>query len=314
MKVFFIDKVHPILQERLMRNGFDCIDVTSFSMEEFLIHQQEVQGIVIRARFLLNSEYLSNFPNLSFIARSGSGLENIDASYCKEHQIQLFNSPEGNRNAVAEHALGMLLSLMNKLCRANDQINRGLWKREENRGEELDGKTVGIIGYGNNGAAFAKKLRGFDVKVLAYDKYKQGFGDSFVHECTLEAILNSADVISLHIPQNKETRGFVNTSFIDSVQKPFYLLNLSRGKIVNTDALMQGLQSNKIKAAGLDVLEYESKDFESIFATQLPATFEYLLASDRVILSPHVGGWTKESYFKLSNVLADKILEWSDNQ
>jgi D-3-phosphoglycerate dehydrogenase len=314
MKVFFIDKVHPILQERLMRNGFDCIDVTSFSMEEFLIHQQEVQGIVIRARFLLNSEYLSNFPNLSFIARSGSGLENIDASYCKEHQIQLFNSPEGNRNAVAEHALGMLLALMNKLCRANDQINRGLWKREENRGEELDGKTVGIIGYGNNGAAFAKKLRGFDVKVLAYDKYKQGFGDSFVHECTLEAILNSADVISLHIPQNKETRGFVNTSFIDSVQKPFYLLNLSRGKIVNTDALMQGLQSNKIKAAGLDVLEYESKDFESIFATQLPAAFEYLLASDRVILSPHVGGWTKESYFKLSNVLADKILEWFDNQ
>jgi D-3-phosphoglycerate dehydrogenase len=283
-------------------------------MEEFLIHQQEVQGIVIRARFLLNSEYLSNFPNLSFIARSGSGLENIDASYCKEHQIQLFNSPEGNRNAVAEHALGMLLALMNKLCRANDQINRGLWKREENRGEELDGKTVGIIGYGNNGAAFAKKLRGFDVKVLAYDKYKQGFGDSFVHECTLEAILNSADVISLHIPQNKETRGFVNTSFIDSVQKPFYLLNLSRGKIVNTDALMQGLQSNKIKAAGLDVLEYESKDFESIFATQLPAAFEYLLASDRVILSPHVGGWTKESYFKLSNVLADKILEWFDNQ
>jgi len=314
MKVFFIDKVHPILQERLTRNGFDCIDATGFSMEEFLIHQYEVQGIVIRARFLLNSEYLSNFPNLSFIARSGSGLENIDTSYCKEHQIQLFNSPEGNRNAVAEHALGMLLALMNKLCRANDQINRGLWKREDNRGEELDGKTVGIIGYGNNGAAFAKKLRGFDVKVLAYDKYKQGFGDSFVHESTLEAILNSADVISLHIPQNKETRGFVNTSFIDSVQKPFYLLNLSRGKIVNTDALMQGLQSNKIKAAGLDVLEYESKDFESIFATQLPAAFEYLLASDRVILSPHVGGWTKESYFKLSNVLADKILEWSDNQ
>ena len=146
MKVFFIDKVHPILQERLTRNGFDCIDATSFSMEELLIHQHEVQGIVIRARFLLNSECLSNFPNLSFIARSGSGLENIDSAYCKEHNIQLFNSPEGNRNAVAEHALGMLLSLMNKLCRANDQINRGLWKREYNRGEELDGKTVGIIG------------------------------------------------------------------------------------------------------------------------------------------------------------------------
>jgi len=208
----------------------------------------------------------------------------------------------------------MLLALMNKLCRANDQINRGLWKREDNRGEELDGKTVGIIGYGNNGAAFAKKLRGFDVKVLAYDKYKQGFGDAFVHESTLEAILNSADVISLHIPQNKETLGFVDTSFLDSVQKPFYLLNLSRGKIVNTEALMQGLVSNKIKAAGLDVLEYESKDFESIFASQLPAAFEYLLASDRVMLSPHVGGWTKESYFKLSDVLADKIISFYQHQ
>jgi D-3-phosphoglycerate dehydrogenase len=273
-----------------------------------------VHGLVIRARFFLNAELIASFPNVSFIARSGSGLENIDTAYCKEHDIQLFNSPEGNRNAVAEHALGMLLALMNKLCRANDQINRGLWKREDNRGEELDGKTVGIIGYGNNGSAFAKKLRGFDVKVLAYDKYKQGFGDAFVHESTLEAILNSADVISLHIPQNKETLGFVDSSFIDSVQKPFYLLNLSRGKIVNTEALMQGLASNKIKAAGLDVLEYESKDFESIFATQLPAAFEYLLASDRVMLSPHVGGWTKESYFKLSDVLADKIISFYQHQ
>jgi len=314
MNVFFIDKVHPILQERLAKSGLYCIDATQWSLDELLERRNEVHGLVVRARFFLNAELIASFPNLVFIARSGSGLENIDTAYCKEHQIQLFNSPEGNRNAVAEHALGMLLALMNKLCRANDQINRGLWKREDNRGEELDGKTVGIIGYGNNGAAFAKKLRGFDVKVLAYDKYKQGFGDAFVHESTLEAILNSADVISLHIPQNKETLGFVDTSFIDSVQKPFYLLNLSRGKIVNTEALMQGLASNKIKAAGLDVLEYESKDFESIFATQLPVAFEYLLASDRVMLSPHVGGWTKESYFKLSNVLADKILEWADNQ
>mgnify|MGYP000011600095 FL=1 len=314
MNVFFIDKVHPILQERLAKSGFHCIDATQWSLDELLERRNEVHGLVIRARFFLNAELIASFPNVSFIARSGSGLENIDTSYCKEHEIQLFNSPEGNRNAVAEHALGMLLALMNKLCRANDQINRGLWKREDNRGEELDGKTVGIIGYGNNGAAFAKKLRGFDVKVLAYDKYKQGFGDAFVHESTLEAILNSADVISLHIPQNKETLGFVDTSFLDSVQKPFYLLNLSRGKIVNTEALMQGLVSNKIKAAGLDVLEYESKDFESIFASQLPAAFEYLLASDRVMLSPHVGGWTKESYFKLSDVLADKIISFYQHQ
>lgn len=314
MKVFFIDKVHPVLQERLVRNGFDCIDAMNFSMDDLLQRKNEVQGIVIRARFFLNADFLSNFPNLSFIARSGSGLENIDAAYCKAYQIQLFNSPEGNRNAVAEHALGMLLALMNKLCKANEQINRGIWKREENRGEELDGKTVGIIGYGNNGAAFAKKLRGFDVKVLAYDKYKQGFGDAFVQESTLEAIFNTADVLSLHIPQNKETVAFVNETFINSFKKPFYLLNLSRGKIVHTESLIKALESNKIKAAGLDVLEYESKDFESIFANQLPAAFQYLLTSDRVLLSPHVGGWTKESYFKLSDVLADKIISFYEHQ
>ncbi len=314
MKVFFIDKVHPVLQERLVRNGFDCIDATHFSMDDLLQRKNEVQGFVIRARFFLNTEFLSNFLNLSFIARSGSGLENIDAAYCKAHQIQLFNSPEGNRNAVAEHALGMLLALMNKLCKANEQINRGIWKREENRGEELDGKTVGIIGYGNNGAAFAKKLRGFDVKVLAYDKFKQGFGDTFVQESTLEAIFNTADVLSLHIPQNKETVAFVNEAFINSFKKPFYLLNLSRGKIVHTESLIKALESNKIKAAGLDVLEYESKDFESIFANQLPAAFQYLLDSDRVLLSPHVGGWTKESYFKLSDVLADKIISFYEHQ
>lgn len=314
MKVFFIDKVHPVLQERLVRNGFDCINATNFSMDDLLVHKNEVQGMVIRARFFLTADFLSNFPNLSFIARSGSGLENIDSAYCKAHNIQLFNSPEGNRNAVAEHALGMLLSLMNKLCKANEQIKRGIWKREENRGEELDGKTIGIIGYGNNGAAFAKKLRGFDVKVLAYDKYKQGFGDAFVQESTLDAIFNSADVVSLHIPQNKETVAFVNEAFINSFKKPVYLLNLSRGKIVHTESLIKALESNKIKAAGLDVLEYESKDFESIFANQLPAAFQYLLTSDRVLLSPHVGGWTKESYFKLSDILADKIISFYEHQ
>lgn len=314
MKVFFIDKVHPVLQERLGRSGFDCIDATHFTMDDLLAHKYEVQGIVIRARFFLSADFLSNFPNLSFIARSGSGLENIDAAYCKAHNIQLFNSPEGNRNAVAEHALGMLLSLMNKLCKANEQIKRGIWKREENRGEELDGKTIGIIGYGNNGAAFAKKLRGFDVKVLAYDKFKHGFGDAFVQESTLEAIFNSADIVSLHIPQNKETVAFVNEAFINSFKKPVYLLNLSRGKIVHTESLIKALESNKIKAAGLDVLEYESKDFESIFANQLPAAFQYLLTSDRVLLSPHVGGWTKESYFKLSDILADKIISFYEHQ
>jgi len=300
--------VHPVLFERLSKAGFLCIDASGFSFEEIVEQNASVNGIVIRAKFQLTAERLARFPNLQFIARSGSGLENIDVSWCKEHSIHLFNSPEGNRNAVAEHALGMLLTLMNKIQRADLQIRKGIWRREENRGEELDGKTVGIIGYGNNGSAFAKKLRGFDVRVLAYDKYKHGFGDAFVQESTLEAIYNAADVVSLHIPQNKETLGMVNESFIDAFQKPFYLLNLARGKIVNPEALIYGLESNKIKAAGLDVLAYESKDFESIFTQNLPAAFSYLLNSDRVLLTPHVGGWTKESYVKLSDVLADKII------
>ena len=308
MNVYFIDKVHPVLFERLSKAGFLCIDASGFSFEEIVEQNASVNGIVIRAKFQLTAERLARFPNLQFIARSGSGLENIDVSWCKVHSIQLFNSPEGNRNAVAEHALGMLLTLMNKIQRADLQIRKGIWRREENRGEELDGKTVGIIGYGNNGSAFAKKLRGFDVRVLAYDKYKHGFGDAFVQESTLEAIYNAADVVSLHIPQNKETLGMVNESFIDAFQKPFYLLNLARGKIVNPEALIYGLESNKIKAAGLDVLAYESKDFESIFTQNLPAAFSYLLNSDRVLLTPHVGGWTKESYVKLSDVLADKII------
>lgn len=310
MNVYFIDKVHPVLFERLSKAGFLCIDASGFSFEEIVEQNASVNGIVIRAKFQLTAERLARFPNLQFIARSGSGLENIDVSWCKVHSIQLFNSPEGNRNAVAEHALGMLLTLMNKIQRADLQIRKGIWRREENRGEELDGKTVGIIGYGNNGSAFAKKLRGFDVRVLAYDKYKHGFGDAFVQESTLEAIFNAADVVSLHIPQNKETLGMVNESFIDAFQKPFYLLNLARGKIVNPEALIYGLESNKIKAAGLDVLAYESKDFESIFTQNLPAAFSYLLNSDRVLLTPHVGGWTKESYVKLSDVLADKIIEF----
>jgi D-3-phosphoglycerate dehydrogenase len=310
MNVYFIDKVHPVLFERLSKAGFLCIDASGFLFEEIVEQNASVNGIVIRAKFQLTAERLAHFPNLQFIARSGSGLENIDVSWCKEHSIQLFNSPEGNKNAVAEHALGMLLTLMNKIQRADLQIRKGIWRREENRGEELDGKTVGIIGYGNNGSAFAKKLRGFDVRVLAYDKYKHGFGDAFVQESTLEAIYNAADVVSLHIPQNKETLGMVNESFIDAFQKPFYLLNLARGKIVNPEALIYGLESNKIKAAGLDVLAYESKDFESIFTQNLPAAFSYLLNSDRVLLTPHVGGWTKESYVKLSDVLADKIIEF----
>lgn len=313
-KIFFLDKVHSVLESRLQKAGFECVNATKFDFEELVKYKDQVYGMVLRSRFLLNDESLLPFKNLKFIARSGSGLENIDVKFCKTNGIAVFNSPEGNRNAVAEHTLGMLLSLLNHLSFADRQVKDGMWKREENRGEELDGKTIGIIGYGNTGSAFAKKLRGFDVKILAYDKHKTGFGDSFVQEATMEAIWKEADVVSLHIPQNKETKGMVNDEFIQNFEKSFILLNLSRGKIVDTSAAVKALASGKIKSAGFDVLAYESTDFENLFSQTLPADFIKLTNMKQVLLSPHVGGWTKESYFKLSNVLADKILEWHENQ
>jgi D-3-phosphoglycerate dehydrogenase len=307
-QVIFIDSVHPVLEQKLEQAGMVCLQHTKTNIETLQTILPEAYGIVIRSRFTIDSDFLKFCPNLKFIARSGSGLENIDTKICKDLGVRVYNSPEGNRNAVAEHALGMLLSLLHKIQKADKEVRQGEWNRESNRGEELDGKTVGIIGYGNNGAAFAKKLRGFDVRVLAYDKYKSGFGDHFVQECTLNAILEQADVISFHIPQNKETRSFLNKEFVASMQKPFYLLNLSRGKIVDTSALVEGLQNGKIKGAGLDVLEFESKSFESFFEQELPGSFSYLINSENVVLTPHVGGWTSESYVKLSSVLADKIL------
>jgi D-3-phosphoglycerate dehydrogenase len=303
-KVYFIDSVHPILEDRLTLFGYECIDLTKTPANDLLSKIQDARGLVIRSRISLSSEILSQIIDLQFIARSGSGLENIDTSFCKEKNIQCFNSPEGNRNAVAEHALGMLLSLFNNIVKSNKEIRLGIWDREGNRGEELDGKTIGIIGYGNNGAAFAKKLRGFDVKVMAYDKYKTGYGDHFVQECTLQAIQEQADVISFHIPQNKETVHFFNDEFLLNCQKSIFLLNLSRGKIVDTITLVKGLKSNKIKGACLDVLEYEKSSFESFFDQEHSEDFRYLLESENVLLSPHVAGWTIESYFKLSNVLA----------
>ncbi len=312
MKVIFLDTVHDILEQRLQKAGFNCIDATKLNAIECQPLLEDCEGLVIRSRFRMNEEFLQYAPNLKFIARSGSGLENIDIPYCEKRNIALFNSPEGNRNAVAEHALGMLLSMMNQLPKANREVHQGLWNREGNRGEELDGKTIGIIGFGNNGSAFAKKLRGFDVKILAYDKYKSNFGDNYVIEATLDAIFKQADVISFHIPQTEETLYFANDAFFSKIEKSIYLLNLSRGKIVETAALVKALKSGKLKGAGLDVLEYEKSSFENIFDQQIVTDFHYILSQEKVILTPHVGGWTHESYYKLSDVLADKILKFYD--
>lgn len=309
MKVVFLDTVHSILWDRLHDTGFTCVDATELKKEHCFEEIADAEGIVIRSRFKMDEELLKHAPNLKFIARSGAGMENIDIDYCQKRKIQLINAPEGNRNAVGEHALGMLLSLMNKLHTADQEVRKGIWDREGNRGVELDGKTVGIIGFGNNGSAFAKKLSGFDVKVIAYDKYKSDFGYEFVKEVQLQQIFNEADVVSFHIPQNEETIYFANDSFFNQFKKSLFLLNLSRGKIVETKALVTALKSGKVLGAGLDVLEYEKASFENFFEQELSADFHYLLNSNQVILSPHVGGWTNESYFKLSDVLADKILE-----
>jgi D-3-phosphoglycerate dehydrogenase len=308
--ILFIDEVHAILEERLTKAGFLCIDATHFDKQQCIDALSNAEGIVIRARFTLDEEILQFAPLLKFIARSGAGMENIDTHYCSKRGITLFNAPEGNRNAVGEHALGMILNLLNNINKADQEVRNGIWDREGNRGVELDGKTVGIIGYGNNGKAFAQKLKGFDVKLMAYDKYKKNFGDHFVMECTLNALLKNADIISFHIPQNKETLFMANAQLFNRIQKPFYLLNLSRGKIVDTASLVDGLKTGKILGAGLDVLEYEKTSFEAFFEQEIPADFAYLLQAKNVILTPHVGGWTTESYYKLSAVLADKILDY----
>ncbi len=314
MKTIFLDTVHEVLAQRLTTVGWECVDASDWSQEDCQEGLKDAEGIVIRSRFPMNEAILRFAPNLKFIARSGAGMENIDEAYCADRGIQLFNAPEGNRNAVGEHALGMLLSLMNRIAVSHNEVRSGKWDREGNRGMELDGKTVGIIGYGNNGAAFAKKLRGFDVNVLVYDKYKTGFGTEFVIEATLEAVLSKSDVISFHIPQNEETMYFADQEFFDALGKPIFLLNLSRGKIVETTALIQAIETGKVLGAGLDVNEFEKSSFEAFFEGDIPEGLRYLLNSEKILLTPHIGGWTNESYFKLSNVLADKILEWTQEQ
>jgi len=310
MQILFIDTVHPILEERLTSEGMNCIDGTKWTWEECVQALPLIDGIVIRSRFPMDEDFLRHGDNLKFILRSGAGMENIDLEYAEKNNIQCFNAPEGNRNAVGEHALGMLLALFNHLIKGDKEVRQGIWDREGNRGVELDGKTVGIIGYGNNGNAFAKKLSGFDVKVLAYDKYKENYGNDYAQAASMEDIFQQADVISFHIPQNEETMFLADQNFFDSFEKPIYVINLARGKIVRTAALLNGLKSGRILGACLDVLEYESTSFEKTMSSDENPEFNALLKSDKVIFSPHVGGWTDESYFKLSDVLADKVLDF----
>jgi D-3-phosphoglycerate dehydrogenase len=307
-KVLLIDTVHPVLNEILSSKGMLCdLDNTS-SKEEILLKIQNYVGIVIRSRFKIDKDFLDKAKHLKFIARAGAGMENIDVAYAESLGIKCLHAPEGNRDAVGEHALGMLLMLFNNLKRADSEVRKGIWKREENRGYELKSKTVGIIGYGNMGSAFAQRLIGFDVNILAYDKYKTKFGSQYVNESTLEEIFEKSDVVSLHVPLTEETKYMVNSAFLNSFKKPIYLINTARGKVLNTADLVQAIFNKKVLGACLDVLEYESISFENIDSEKLPEPFKYLINSDKVILSPHIAGWTFESHVKISEVLAEKIL------
>ena len=308
MIILHIDSNHPSLLKQLEDAGHHNIEGYSLSKEEILENGHLYDGIVIRSRFDIDRGFMEVMPKLKFIARVGAGVESIDVNFAKSRGISLFSAPEGNRNAVAEHALGMILSLFNKLNKADREVRKGFWHREANRGIELDGKTVGIIGYGNMGKAFAKKLRGFDVEVLCYD-IKPGVGDENALQVELAELQEKAYVVSLHTPWTPKTNGLFNSDYIDGFKKPFWFINTARGKSVVTQDLVTALIQGKILGAGLDVLEYEKSSFESLFAEkEVPEALQELMFLENVIFTPHVAGWTLESHEKLAATIANKIL------
>ncbi len=307
IKILHIDSNHPILWSQLQEAGFTNHEDYLSSKEEIEEKIEEYHGIVIRSRFKIDENFIDKASNLKFIARVGAGLESIDCDYANKKNIALIAAPEGNKNAVGEHTLGMILSLFNKLNQADREIRSGHWNREKNRGHELDGKTVGIIGYGNMGKAFAKKLRGFDCEVICFD-ILSNMTNNDARQVSAEEFFEKADVVSLHLPWTPETDKLVDAQFIQKFKKPFWLINTSRGKNVVTSDLAQALQSGKILGAALDVLEYEKLSFESLFESEtIPEAFQFLLKAENVILTPHIAGWTFESHEKLAQTIVDKV-------
>jgi len=307
MKILHLDSNHTLLLDQLNDLGFVNDEDYSSSKEEILKKIHVYDGIILRSRFSIDRHFLHKATSLKFIGRVGAGLENIDCEYAEKKGVHLISAPEGNRNAVGEHTLGMLLSLFNKLNKADKEVRNGKWLREENRGIELYGKTIGIIGYGNMGKAFAKKLRGFEVTVLCYD-IKPNLGDENCTQVSLSELQEKVDVLSLHIPETPHTTAMIDASFINQFKNPFWLLNTARGKSVVTHDLVAALKSGKILGAGLDVLEYEKSSFENLFSKdKIPEAFQYLIQSENVLLSPHVAGWTVESKRKLAQTIVDKI-------
>lgn len=306
-KVLFIDTAHPVLEEELTKMGYTCEYFEEYTRADYARILHEYEGIIIRGKIKLDAEILSKASRLKFIGRVGAGMENIDVAFAEAHGIACLNAPEGNRDAVGEHALGMLLMLMNHLRRADNEVREGIWLRAENRGTEIKGKTVAIIGYGNMGSAFAHRLKGFDCRVIAYDKYKRNYSDDFVEESDMETIFAEADIVSLHVPLTAETTFLVDDVYLSKFQKNIFVINTARGQVVKTADLVKNMKCGKVLGAALDVLEYEKLSFEGIDSAKLPDDFRYLIHSDRVVLSPHIAGWTHESHYKLAKTIADKV-------
>lgn len=306
-RVLFLDSVHSGLKDILSSSGFECVFLPDTDSENIYERIADYDGVIVRSKIALNKDILSGAKKLKFIGRVGSGMENVDVEYAESIGIRCLNSPEGNRVAVGEHALGMLLSMLNNLCRANREVKNAVWNREGNRGVEIQGKTIGIIGYGNTGSAFARRLEGFEANVIAYDKYKKGFGCGHVKEVAMNDIFENADILSLHVPLTEETKYLVHIDYIKNFKKPIWLLNTSRGRVVKIADVVFALKNNLLKGAALDVLEYESLTFGDLDKDLLNDDFDYLANDDSVVLSPHIAGWTHESNVKLSQVLADKI-------
>ena len=308
MKILLLDKNHPLITEQLSEKGFVLEEDFSSSYEQVLEKIHLYEGIIIRSRIPLDAHFLEKAKNLKFIARVGAGMENIDITKAQELGIKLINSPEGNKDAVAEHVIGTLLALINRLFISSNEVKKGIWLREENRGEEILGKTFGIIGYGNMGKAVAKRLSGFGCKTIFYD-IKPNLSDEFATQVSLQELQENADILSLHTPLTEDTLYMIDEEFISKMKKNFYFINTARGKNLETSALVNALKSGKIKGACLDVLEYEKTSFENLETKN--EDLEYLLNSEKAIITPHIAGWTHESKIKLAQVIVDKILAFT---
>ncbi len=307
MKIIIAEPTHEILEKELKKKGFDCDYFPSITFQKLKSIIPKYDGLIIRSKFKIDKEFINSASKLKFIARAGAGMENIDIQYAQSKNVVCINSPEGNKDSVGEHVLGMLLTLFHKISISNKEINKGIWNRK-NIGVEMFGKTVGILGYGNMGSSFAKRLKGFGVDVIAYDKYKTKFSDEFVTEVNEQEYFERTDILSIHVPLTDETLFLVNNSYINNFKKTIYIANTARGKIINTDDLVNNLKSGKIKGAVLDVLEYEKTSFENIFSGKNSISLNYLISSDNVILTPHIAGSSDESYKKIAKVLAEKII------